>query len=652
MIKLTKIYRIYETGNVKVPALQNINLEINEGEFLAIMGHSGSGKSTMLNILGMLDKPTSGSFKLFGREITSFNEDELSLLRNRIAGFVFQQFYLLPRVTVKENVQLPFLYSCQKEGAEAIEDNIGKVNLQHRIGHISNELSGGEQQRVAIARALACGPYIIFADEPTGNLDTKTSDEIISILEDLNKQGKTVVIVTHEEEVASRANRIIRMRDGEIISDTLKKKGKKKNPNKDGTNLENILSDTDRRIGKREVVNFVKQAVGSVVSHKLRSFLSILGILIGVMAVITILAIGSGAKEDISTRLSSLGSNLLKIMPGAARSHGVSYSSGTALNLTLEDSSAIQKLPEVNRVSPNIFGAAQLVYRNKNWNTRIQGAGPFYAEITASQPMLGVFFDENDVRIRKRVAVIGPTIVRELFDNTDPVGSTIKINKSKYRVIGVLPSKGSSPWRDRDDLVVIPISTAMYRLIGRDHLHYIDAEIKKPELIEGAKESIKRLLFKRHNVDEESNSFNIRDMTEIREAVDATTRTLSWLLGSIASISLIVGGIGIMNIMLVTVKERTREIGLRKAIGARKRDIMLQFLVESILLTFIGGITGIILGSVISFILASLAGWAVKITLYSIVLSTLFSVFVGLVFGLWPALQAARLKPVEALRYE
>jgi macrolide transport system ATP-binding/permease protein len=322
------------------------------------------------------------------------------------------------------------------------------------------------------------------------------------------------------------------------------------------------------------------------------------------------------------------------------------------MKLTMEDVHAISRLPEVSGASPALTGSAQVVSGNKNWNSQVQGVSIEYQRINSAFPVSGTFFTEADIIKRKRVALLGATVVRELFSNVDPVGSIIKINRIKFKVIGILPSKGASSFHDRDDFVLVPVTTAMYRVFGKEYLSYIDAEIKDPMLIDGAMESIKNLLLKRHRETGDSESFNIRDMTEIRDAMNATTQTLSWLLGSIASISLIVGGIGIMNIMLVTVKERTREIGLRKAIGARKRDIMIQFLIESTVLTFIGGITGILLGGIISYMLANLAGWVVKITPFSIVLSTLFSVFVGLIFGLWPALQAARLKPVDALRWE
>ena len=651
MIQVTNISRTYDTGGVKVPALKPTNLTIEEGEFVAIMGHSGSGKSTLLAILGMLDRPDSGSYNLLGREITSIDDDDLSMLRNRVAGFVFQQFYLMPRMTVKENVELPYIYSGEKRVLDNVEENISRVNLSHRINHYSNELSGGEQQRVAIARALLCDPEIIFADEPTGNLDTKNSEEIIDIFVELNRQGKTVVMVTHEEDIAARAKRIILMRDGEIISDTINRRNKKyikTAPHE----IDEKFAAKKRILSIKEIASFLLQATGSIISNKLRSFLSMLGILIGVASVIAILSIGAGAKEDISSRLSSLGSNLLKIMPGAERAHGVSLATGSIMKMTLDDARAVAGIPEVSGASPALVGSAQLVYSNKNWNSQVQGVGTEYQRINSAHPVAGTFFTEEDVIKRKKVALLGTTVVRELFNNLDPVGSTIKINRIKFEVIGVLPSKGASPFHDMDDFVVIPVTTAMYRLYGKEYLSYIDAEIKDQKLIDSAIDSIKSLLIKRHNEAEDSDSFNILDMTMIRDAMNATTRTLSLLLGSIASISLIVGGIGIMNIMLVTVKERTREIGLRKAIGARKRDIMIQFLIESTVLTFIGGIAGILLGGIISYTLAHLAGWMVKITPFSVVLSTLFSVFVGLIFGLWPALQAARLKPVEALRYE
>ncbi len=654
MIELTNVTRTYDTGKVKVHALKSTDLKISRGEFVAIMGHSGSGKSTLLSILGFLDKPDTGSYRLFHREITELEDDELSILRNQIAGFVFQQFHLLPRMTVKENTGLPLIYAGKKDQESSVIDKIKSVGLSHRESHYSNELSGGEQQRVAIARSIVNEPMILFTDEPTGNLDSKSGEEVLSILESLNNEGKTIIMVTHEKDIAARAKRIIHMRDGKIISDKKNAKRKRKGHEQiPDAEAEDIISNTAASFRKAEFGDFIRQAVGSIITHKMRTFLSMLGILIGVAAVISMLAIGEGAKEEISKKLSSMGSNLLKVRSGSGRHRGVSLGAGSVTRFTIEDARAISKIQEVRTVSPAVRGGVQLVYGNKNWRSQVQGVGVDYEKITSSQPVAGHFFTEKDLRMRKKVALVGTTIVSELFDNNDPVGSIMKINRINFKVIGVLPEKGASPWRDKDDIVIIPVTTAMHRLLGKEYVDYIDAEIKDISLIDKAKESISNLIIKRHRLSGNSlNSFNIRDMTEIREAITSTTRTMSWLLGAVASISLLVGGIGIMNIMLVTVKERTKEIGLRKAVGARRIDILLQFLIESSLLTCIGGVAGITLGSAISIALASMAGWPVKISLFSITIATLFSITVGIFFGLWPALQASRLKPVEALRYE
>jgi macrolide transport system ATP-binding/permease protein len=652
VIELKKISRTYDTGKVQVPALRNITISIAQGEFVAIMGHSGSGKSTLLNILGFLDKPDSGSYRFLGREITEFKDDHLSNLRNYIAGFVFQQFHLLPRMTALENTELPLIYAGKKYLKDIARRMVSEVGLSHREEHYSNELSGGEQQRVAIARSMVNEPLMILADEPTGNLDTASGMEILSILRNLNENGKTVIMVTHEKEIARHAKRIIRMRDGEIISDKVyERRGAKKTT---PTYVpDDIFSKSGPSFGRAELGDFIRQAVSSIFSHKLRSILSMLGILIGVTAVISMLAIGQGAKEAISEQLSSLGSNLLIIRPGSFRSRGVALEAGSVTRLSLQDSKAISKLDEIAGVSPSVRGIGQLVFGNRNWRSWIEGVGVEYENVKTSTPQSGRFFTEREVRMREKVAVVGMTVVRELFDGMDPVGRIMKINRINFKVIGVLPERGAWAWRDRDDIVVIPITTAMYRLLGKEYIDSIDAEVKSPELIDQAKETIRDLIIKRNRLTEDNeDSFHIMDMTEFKDAVQSTTRTMSWLLGSVAAISLLVGGIGIMNIMLVTVKERTREIGLRKAIGARRKDILIQFLIESIFLTFWGGVTGILLGSGISLLLSSLAGWPIKISFYSVLLATLFSIMVGLCFGLWPAIQASRLKPVEALRYE
>ena len=652
MIELKNITKTYGTGKIGVQALQGVSLKIAPGEFLAIMGPSGSGKSTLLHLLGFLDRPDSGQYVMSGKDMTKLTDNQLALVRNNLLGFVFQQFHLLPRVTSLENAELPLIYAGKRHLKERALEKIKAVGLSHRALHRPNELSGGEQQRVAIARALVNDPLIILADEPTGNLDTKSQNEIMAILEKLNREGKTIIMVTHEEEVAAHAKRKIRMRDGNIISDETNKKEPAPLPSP-AISVDNILSGQEENIKRAEIADHLRQAFWSIVSHKMRSTLSMLGILIGVAAVIAMLALGEGAKESISKTLASLGSNLLTVRAGSHQLHGVSLEAGTVTRFTMLDVDAMAKLPGVKRVSASVSGRGQAVYANKNWNTQIQGSGANYAEMRAAAPTMGRFFTEEETRMRARVAVIGATLLKQLFGDSNPIGSSIKINRVNFKVIGILPVKGATGWHDQDDLAVVPVTTAMYRLLGKQYLDSIDVEVSDISLMDEAQKAIRELIIKRHHLDEESeDSFEIRNMADIQQSLISTTRTMTMLLGSIAAISLLVGGIGIMNIMLVSVTERTREIGLRKAIGARESDIMVQFLIEAVAMTFTGGITGVLFGSGIALLMALFAGWAIKVSVFSVVLATTFSVAVGVAFGLWPARQASKLNPIEALRYE
>ena len=415
-----------------------------------------------------------------------------------------------------------------------------------------------------------------------------------------------------------------------------------------------VLSKSERAARETEFFDYLRQAGGAMVGHKMRSFLSILGILIGVAAVIAMLAVGQGAKESIEKQLASLGSNLLVVRPGSPRVGGVALEAGTVTRFTFQDVVAIEKLgSEVNRVSPSVTGKGQIVYANKNWNTQIEGVGVDYASIRASQAAVGRFFTEDEVKLRDKVALLGTTVVKQLFGDADPVGETIKINLLNFKVIGVLPEKGATGFHDQDDTVLIPVTTAMYRVFGKEYIDSIYVEAKSPDLIDAAQEAITGLIIKQHHLNKnEEDSFQIRNMADIKNALETTTKTMSLLLGSIAAISLLVGGIGIMNIMLVSVTERTREIGLRKAIGATNKDIMVQFLIEAVLMSFIGGVVGILLGGSVSVLITLFAGWTVKVSPFSIILATTFSLVVGIAFGLWPAQKASKLDPIEALRYE
>jgi len=656
MIELKDIYKTYQMGKVEVRALEGVSLKIAPGEFVAVMGPSGSGKSTLMHILGLLDRPDAGEYYLGKRKIHELSDEELSAIRNRLAGFVFQQFHLLPRMTALENAELPLIYAGKRHLKDIAQQRLEEVGLSDRTSHRPNELSGGQQQRVAIARSLVNDPLIILADEPTGNLDSKSQEEIISILKSLNQKGKTVIIVTHEKEIAVCSQRVIRMLDGRIISDEKSAGFSAPKPAESQVDkiIDVVLSRAERNAREIESWDYLRQAAGAMVAHKMRSFLSILGILIGVAAVIAMLAVGQGAKESIEQQLASLGSNLLLVRPGSSRMMGVALQAGTVTRFTFQDVAAIEKLTDtVKSVSPSVNGRVQLVYANKNWNTQVEGVGVDYASIRASQAAVGRFFDAGEVKMRDKVVLLGTTVAKELFGDTNPIGETIKINLLNFKVIGVLSAKGGGGFHDQDDTALIPVTTAMYRVLGKEYIDSLYVEAKGADFIDAAQEAVAKVIIKEHhlNKDEES-SFQIRNMADIKNALENTTKTMTLLLGSIAGISLLVGGIGIMNIMLVSVTERTREIGLRKAIGATNKDIMVQFLIEAILMSFLGGISGILLGGGVSVLITLFAGWNVRVSLFSITLATTFSLIVGVAFGLWPAQKASRLDPIEALRYE
>ncbi len=655
MIEIQNLTKIYQMGEMEVKALDGVSLTIEKGEFVAIMGPSGSGKSTLMHILGLLDVPSSGSYQLLGQEVSGLSEDELAGLRSKTVGFVFQQFNLMARRTALENVALPSIYSQNKFHLDRAKELLEKVGLGKRFYHKPSELSGGQQQRVAIARSLMNDPPLIFADEPTGNLDSTSEEEIIRLLHQLNEAGITVILVTHEPEIAEKAERVIRMRDGKIQSDERKSVGVPQiRRSEQRTYSDQKGSSKQSFFSIQESWEHFRQAISSLFANKVRSFLSMLGILIGVAAVIAMLALGSGARESVEAQLASLGSNLLVLRPGPGRSQGVSLGAGSVTRLSEDDAHEVKNaLPYVERVAPSVSGRGQVVYQDKNWNTQIMGVTADYASMRASEPVSGRFFSEAEDQLRSRVALLGKTIVRELFGNQDPVGEFIKINKVIFQVIGVLPEKGSTTWRDQDDVIVIPLNTAMRRLLGKDYVDSVDIEVSDPALMVQAQDEIKNLVTKRHRMPPSlQDAFEVRNMADVQAALSETSKTLSWLLASIATISLIVGGIGIMNIMLVSVTERTREIGLRKAIGAKRRDILTQFLIEALVVSALGGSFGILLGWTATLLMSAIAGWAAVVSPLAILLAFVFSAGVGIIFGLWPARKASRLNPIEALRYE
>ncbi|HJT23879.1 MAG TPA: ABC transporter permease, partial [bacterium] len=658
VIEIKNITKIYKMGDTEVRALNGVSLQIEPGEFVAIMGASGSGKSTMLQILGLLDAPTSGSYKLLGKEVSTLNEDELAAIRSQTLGFIFQMFNLLARTSSLEQVSLPLLYTDSNATHGDPQKLLQMVGLGARLDHKPNELSGGQQQRVAIARALVNQPKVILADEPTGNLDSKSSEEIIEFLGKMNESGITVVLVTHEPDIAAHARRVITMKDGKVLSDKANSRSGTHAPSPGKTKevLQGAVKSTHTAFNLGQSKAYFRQAFRALLANKVRSGLSVLGILIGVAAVIAMLAVGTGAQKSMEQRLASLGTNLLMLRPGSIAVGGVQQGLGGTSRIMLQDVNAIAKVPMVKRVAPEISGKAQVTFADKNWSTQVTGTTPNYAGMRSAEPIAGHFFTDQDVQKRNRVCLLGLTVIKNLFgDNGNPIGQDIKINRVNFQVIGVLPVKGSNGFSDQDDVIVVPVTTAMYRLFGREYVNMVDIEADTPQDTGPAADAVQSFMMNlKHvpNLPGNQDAFQVRNMADIQATLSATTQIMTILLSSIAAISLLVGGIGIMNIMLVSVTERTREIGLRKAIGARRLDILSQFLIESMAVGIVGGAMGILLGWIIVLGISHFAGWAAIVTPGAVLLASLFSTLVGVLAGLWPAIKASKLSPILALRYE
>ena len=663
VIEMRNIMRSYKMGGNELRVLQEISLKVEEGEFVAIMGPSGSGKSTLMQIMGLLDRPTSGRYFLLGRDVSRLSDDEMAVLRSKTVGFVFQMFNLLSRTSALGNVMLPMIYSGQGHREERGRELLREVGLEDRTDHKPNQLSGGQQQRVAIARALINRPRILFADEPTGNLASEQADEILRRLIHLNQQGITTIIVTHEPDIAAHARRIIHLKDGMLIEDApnvpTQGNGEQGSPADtltvySGIAVEPTIELESPRFSLAEFREHVGSALRAMAANKVRSTLSVLGVLIGVAAVIAMLAVGEGARESIQVRLASLGSNVIMLFPGAPSTRGVMGVVGGYTRLTLDDVKAVQAAsPYIADIYGEVEGNVRVVYKDRNIIVELQGVPRNYESIRNAKPRFGRFFTETEDMRLSKVALLGQTVIDRLFGDENPIGQTVKINRVNFEVIGILPVKGATAFSDQDAMVVIPLHTAMKRVLSTIYLHEMAIQSDSPASIPVVMTDVETLLRKRHRLPGyKENDFTLRNNAEMQATLSGTTQTFSLLLGIVAAISLLVGGVGIMNTMLVSVKERTREIGLRKAVGAARRAILAQFLLEASVLSILGGMMGIVLGALISLMLSKLAGWATFVTPQSIVLAFTFSAGVGVIFGFWPAYKASLLSPIEALRYE
>jgi macrolide transport system ATP-binding/permease protein len=722
VIEIINISKTYHLGEVEVRALRGVSLRVEKGEFVAVMGASGSGKSTLMNIIGCLDRPTTGRYLLEGVDVASLSEERLAAIRSRRIGFVFQTFNLLSRTTALENVELPLFYSRWTEAGEKRAARLLEtLGLSGREQNHPNQLSGGQQQRVAIARALVNAPAILLADEPTGNLDSKNSAEIMEIIRRLNReQGITVLVVTHDPDVAAYADRSVTFRDGVIISDERNLKAAAGNAESTRSGGEDgeitapaaAAAALDGADASAEMWTFGAMALSAAARalrrNKMRAALTMLGIFIGVAAVIAMVAVGDGARYSVEQQIQSLGTNLLVVLPGATTSNGVRAGYGSTSTLTVPDAEAIEKdVRTAAAVSYIDRQVGQVIYSSRNWSTSINGVTPQYLTIRDWPVALGRPFTEEEEKAAAPLCLLGQTVANNLFgEDENPVGATIRVKGFPLRVIGVLSSKGQSNWgQDQDDVVIMPFETAEHKVLGTSQVsatvpqtntgstnpvlnpyinvpttnaqsaayqsgtaiinpfggppkiagvvNMIFVKASAPNAVDATQHTIESLLHRRHHIQAgQDDDFTVRSLDEIAQASESASRVMTLLLAAVASISLLVGGIGIMNIMLVSVTERTREIGIRMAIGARRLHILLQFLVESVLLSVLGGIAGAALGILASKVLSALASWPTLISPASVVGGFVFAAAVGIFFGYYPARKASMLDPIDALRYE
>ena len=648
IIRLEDIHRVFVTsGGVEVPALRGISFDVHVGEFVAIMGQSGCGKTTLMNIIGCLDRPTRGTYEFAGRNIESFSPDELAWLRREAFGFIFQSYNLLANATAEENVEIPAIYAgtTLEQRRRRATDLLTSLGLEDRMAHRPGQLSGGQQQRVSIARALMNGGLVILADEPTGALDSQSSAEVMVLLKKLANDGHTVILITHDPDVARHAERLIEVLDGKLVRDSGAL------VRADASSIPDLqaLAKPQPTMSLANLGESLRMAFRSLRANIFRTVLTLLGIVIGVASVVAMLAIGQGAQQSVIERISSLGADMLTVRPSFNNFAG--QRGGASSSLTFDDSDAIAAdVPNVSATLPEIQGTFTVRAGDLDDQTTVTGTTANLPETRAWPVARGVFFTDQDNNEYTPVAVLGSTVVRNLFANgADPLGRYILIKNVPFEVIGVLTSKGSSGFggRDQDDAVFVPLKTAGLRLFGQTYVRSITVAVKDPALINQTEDQLVSFLKSRHGTED----FRIFNSAELMQAASSSQQTFTVLLGSVAAISLLVGGIGVMNIMLVSVTERTREIGIRMATGARQGDILQQFLTEALVVSAVGGVIGVVLGITIGQLI-TLLGTRVVFTVGPMLMAFGCAAATGLIFGYAPARKAARLDPVVALSSE
>ena len=694
LIQMKGLERVYRKDSVKIVALHTIDLSIAEGEFAAIMGPSGSGKSTLLHLTGCLDQPSHGEYLLDSIDVSQLGDPQLSLIRNQKIGFVFQSFNLLPQHTVVQNIEAPLLYHANQGGlsteareltpgerqtrAQAIAEQVG---LGNRLYHRPSELSGGEMQRVAIARALVTQPRVILADEPTGNLDSKTGHEIMTLLQGLHEQGHTIIIVTHEKSIAAYAERVIFLKDGHIereethiaqtTTHTQRPVASDSTETHDPNILNNHPSPAPQTPGVSNIYrllpaschmlpSILQTAIQGVLLHKLRSFLSVLGIVFGIGAIIAMLAIGAGARQEIIEQIALLGTNTISVKAISPSEEMVSRGrEELSQGVTSADvDHIIHVSPFIQYLAPIREFLFPVQYQQRIIQARIIGTSPDFQHTGNLHIHQGRFLTPVDEREMQRVCVLGADIRQALFAFQNPIGDMVKIRNDWFRVIGTLENKtmnqkqiSSIQMRNVNTQVYIPLSTSSVFVQPREHEHIqeISIQVDEPEHVDDVARLIRNVLARVHHG---AKDYEVIVPSELLKQSQQTQNVFNIVMGSIAGISLLVGGIGIMNIMLATVTERTREIGIRRAIGASQRMILLQFLIETLVLTLVGGGLGILLGVGGASLISVFAGWRTVISFQTILLAFSISATIGIAFGLYPASQGAKMNPILALRYE
>ncbi|QDW35446.1 MacB family efflux pump subunit [Yersinia sp. KBS0713] len=655
MLQLDNVSRWFIAGEERVRVLKNINLTIYSGEMVAIVGASGSGKSTLMNILGCLDKPSSGEYLVAGRIPQHLDSDTLAELRREHFGFIFQRYHLLNDLNARENVEIPAIYAGidREERRQRAGDLLSRLGLADRLEYRPSQLSGGQQQRVSIARALMNGGEVILADEPTGALDTHSGNEVLNILKELHRQGHTVVIVTHDMSIAEHAQRIIELKDGEVIADRAVQQAAQQ-----AQRLPIITPEIAPKSAKKTVLSpwmaqrdrlreAFKMATLAMAAQRLRTLLTMLGIIIGIASVVSVVALGKGSQQQVLANISAMGTSTLEIFPG--KDFG-DMRSAAIQTLRATDADALAKQGYIHSVTPAVSSSSTLRYGNKSVSGTVNGVGEQYFMVRGYSIAQGMAFTRASVDGLMQEAVIDENTRDKLFPNGEnPLGKVILLGSLPCRVIGVAAKKQSGFGSDENLNVWIPYTTAMKRMLGQTYLRSITVRVNDDIDLANAEQGVTKLLAQRHGAQD----FFVMNTDSIRQTIEKTTSTMTLLVSMIAVISLVVGGIGVMNIMLVSVSERTKEIGVRMAVGARAGDIMQQFLIEAVLVCLLGGGIGVVLSLGIGLLFSQFSSsFSMVYSATSIITAFVCSSLIGVIFGFFPAKRAAEMDPIRALERE